>query len=165
VARSLAHFPLVSRLLGRQRIATEYDQAITATEAIDVSMVSGACLAIGWEAFQELGGFDEGYFMYFEDADLCRRAAAAGWPIRYVPSAVVEHVGGASAPGDYRFGPWHAASMVRYLRRWHGASGAVIGIGILWARTIGSIAGDQAARERAAAALRVGLSTAIANGR
>ncbi len=72
-------------------------------------MVSGACFAIGAAAFEEIGGFDERYFMYFEDADLCRRATAAGWPIRYLPDVVVDHVGGASSAVDYHFGPRHAA--------------------------------------------------------
>jgi len=49
------------------------------------------------DAFEAVGGFDERYFMYWEDADLCRRLRAAGQHVRYVPQAVaVHHVGQSS---------------------------------------------------------------------
>ena len=43
------------------------------------------------------GGFDERYFLYWEDADLCRRLRGAGHTVRYVPSATVVHIGGRSS--------------------------------------------------------------------
>ncbi len=58
--------------------------------------LSGSCLLLRRNAFQAVGGFDPAYFMYFEDLDLCRRLADAGWSSVYVPSAVVEHTGGHS---------------------------------------------------------------------
>jgi N-acetylglucosaminyl-diphospho-decaprenol L-rhamnosyltransferase len=80
--------------------------------------LSGACLLLRREAFQQVGGFDEGYFMFFEDLDLGERLGAAGWASVYVPSAQVTHVGGAS----WRDKPAtmiraHHASAVRYLCR------------------------------------------------
>jgi GT2 family glycosyltransferase len=100
-------------------------------------MVSGACFAIGRQAFEELRGFDERFFMYFEDADLCRRASAAGMPIRYVPDAVVTHIGGASSSEDYHFGPYHARSMRQYLGKWYGPPGSALAIVLLWLRAVG----------------------------
>jgi GT2 family glycosyltransferase len=160
LARALSRVPVLGRLLRSTRIATEYDQATVATATIDVTMVSGACLAIGREAFAELGGFDRRYFMYFEDADLCRRATRAGWPIRYVPDAVVDHIGGASSPGDYRFRPWHAASMIRYLRDWHGSAGVSIGLAILSLRAIGHVLTLRPNAGTAVAAFRAGIASA-----
>jgi GT2 family glycosyltransferase len=160
LARILARIPVARRAIGASRIATEYDQAVTTSAAIDVSMVSGACVAVGRTAFLELGGFDERYFMYFEDADLCRRAARAGWPIRYVPDAIVDHVGGASSTGDYRFGPRHAASMVRYLRDWHGPAGTATALGILWLRALGETVLFRPDAARARRALGEGLAVA-----
>ena len=160
LGRVASRLPLVGRLLRRSRIATEYDQASSAATTIDVSMVSGACLAIGRSAFKELGGFDTRYFMYFEDADLCRRATRAGWPILYVPDAVVDHIGGASSPGDYRFGPWHAASMVRYLRAWHGSAGVAIGLAILGLRAVGHLLTFRPNARVTVAALRMGMASA-----
>jgi len=160
LGRAIGSLPVIGRIVGRHRISAEYHQAIEATEPIDVTMVSGACMAIGRAAFEKLGGFDERYFMYFEDADLCRRAARAGWPVRYLPGAVVDHVGGASSVGDYRFGPWHAASMIRYLRDWHGATGVASGLAILWLRAVGQVVTLRSTAGRSVAALRAGLSVA-----
>lgn len=150
----------VGSLVGGTRIAGEYDLAVRADRPINVSMVSGACMAVGREAFLALGGFDERYFMYFEDADLCRRVSRARMPIRYVPGAVVDHVGGASSPGDYRFGPWHAASMIRYLGAWHGRTGVMAGLGILWVRAVTNVLLVRPGRGRSVAALRAGVRVA-----
>jgi N-acetylglucosaminyl-diphospho-decaprenol L-rhamnosyltransferase len=51
-------------------------------------------------AFEAVTGFDETYFMYFEDLDLARRLADAGWPSVHVPSAVVTHTGGHATQRD-----------------------------------------------------------------
>ncbi|HQY34858.1 MAG TPA: glycosyltransferase family 2 protein [Actinotalea sp.] len=80
--------------------------------------LSGACLLLRRAAFEEVGGFDEGYFMFFEDVDLGERLGAAGWPNVVVPSAQVTHVGGTS----WRDRPApmiraHHASAARYLAR------------------------------------------------
>jgi N-acetylglucosaminyl-diphospho-decaprenol L-rhamnosyltransferase len=56
----------------------------------------GAALAIRRTAFQAVGGFDEAFFMYGEEVDLCRRLGAAGFEIHYAPVTTVVHLGGAS---------------------------------------------------------------------
>jgi hypothetical protein len=160
LARAARSLPGLLSLVAGTRIAGEYDLAVKAEGRIDVSMVSGACMAVGREAFAVLGGFDERYFMYFEDADLCRRATRAGMPIRYLPDAVVDHVGGASSPGDYRFGPWHAASMIRYLATWHGPAGALAGLCVLWVRAVTAVLLVRPGRGRVVAALRAGVRVA-----
>ena len=60
-------------------------------------MTIGAVLLVRGTAWAELGGFDERLFMYAEDLDLFRRAAAAGWRARFVVDAEFVHLGGASA--------------------------------------------------------------------
>ena len=66
-------------------------------EPVDVDWVSGSCLMTRRDVFDSVGGFDDGFFLYWEDADYCRRVAQAGFRIVYVPTAPVRHVGGASA--------------------------------------------------------------------
>ena len=61
-----------------------------------VDWVSGACMLVRRSAFDAVGGFDERYFLYREDADLCRRLRKGGWSVRYVPAARVRHAGGVS---------------------------------------------------------------------
>jgi len=61
-----------------------------------VDIVSGCLLLVRRDLWDVLGGFDEGFFMYGEDADLCLRAAARGAPCRIAPLAEIVHVGGAS---------------------------------------------------------------------
>ncbi|MGE5756908.1 MAG: glycosyltransferase family 2 protein [Planctomycetaceae bacterium] len=58
--------------------------------------VSGACLLVRREVFEAIGLLDEGYFMYYEEVDFCRRARRAGWPCWYVPQARVVHLVGQS---------------------------------------------------------------------
>lgn len=65
-------------------------------EKKECAWVSGAALFIKKDLFQKLGGFDEKFFMYFEDIDLCRRARQLGYKIVYYPEFVVRHLGGKS---------------------------------------------------------------------
>jgi GT2 family glycosyltransferase len=60
--------------------------------------VSGACILVRRDALEEIGGFDERFFLYCEDKDLCRRLRDKGFDICYVPEARAHHEGGASAP-------------------------------------------------------------------
>ena len=61
--------------------------------------VVGACFLVRRAAFDAVGGFDERYWLYGEEADLCRRLLDAGWRCEVVPDATAVHVGGASG-GD-----------------------------------------------------------------
>lgn len=92
----------------------------------EAGWLSGACLLVRRSAFDAVGGFDERYFMYFEDVDLADRLAKAGWRNLYVPQAQVEHIGGHSANRHRRrMLTEHHRSAYRYLAdrhpaRWQG---------------------------------------------
>jgi len=62
-----------------------------------VDWVGGACMLARREALHAVGGFDEGYFLYGEEVDLCYRLRRAGWEVWYEPAAVVSHRGAGSA--------------------------------------------------------------------
>ena len=84
----------------------------------DVDWVSGACFLARREVLDRLGGFDESYFMYSEDVDLCWRAWRAGWRVAYEPSAAVVHTQGVSADQrPYRMIVAHHWSLLRFARR------------------------------------------------
>ncbi|WP_350347323.1 glycosyltransferase family 2 protein [Agromyces sp. G08B096] len=59
----------------------------------DAGWLSGACVLVRRRAYDQVGGFDPKFFMYFEDVDLGARLADAGWRNRYEPAAVITHTG------------------------------------------------------------------------
>ena len=67
------------------------------SESSEVDWVSGACMLGKREAFDAVRGFDERYFLYWEDADLCRRLRSHGYHTRYVPRACAVHAVGVSS--------------------------------------------------------------------
>ena len=67
---------------------------------VEVDWVAGSCLMTRRALFEQLGGLDESFFLYWEDADYCRRAAALGWRTVYLPTVSVRHAGGRSAARD-----------------------------------------------------------------
>jgi N-acetylglucosaminyl-diphospho-decaprenol L-rhamnosyltransferase len=78
--------------------------------------LSGSCFLVDLEAFWSVGGFDPGYFMYFEDVDLAQRLGRQGWLHVYAPSAVVVHEGGhATRREPHRMQRVHHTSALRYL--------------------------------------------------
>jgi N-acetylglucosaminyl-diphospho-decaprenol L-rhamnosyltransferase len=80
--------------------------------------LSGSCFLVDLEAFHSVGGFDPGYFMYFEDVDLAARLSERGWLHVYAPTAVVEHEGGHATRRDpHRMQRVHHTSALRYLVR------------------------------------------------
>jgi GT2 family glycosyltransferase len=81
--------------VARRNVAVGREEAGDASREAD--WVSGACMLLRRDAFEEVGGFDERYFLYWEDADLCRRLRARGYTTRYVPAARVVHAGGGSS--------------------------------------------------------------------
>jgi N-acetylglucosaminyl-diphospho-decaprenol L-rhamnosyltransferase len=68
----------------------------------EADWVSGACLLVRREVLERLAGFDEDFFLYFEDIDLCLRMREAGWKVLFVPQARVVHLGGGATAA---FGP------------------------------------------------------------
>ena len=86
--------------------------------ADDVDWVSGTCMLVRRAAFDAVGGFDEAYFMYVEDVDLCWRLGQAGWRVGYEPAAGVVHtVGASSERAPYRMIAAHHRSLLRFAVR------------------------------------------------
>jgi N-acetylglucosaminyl-diphospho-decaprenol L-rhamnosyltransferase len=84
-------------------------------EARDVDWVATTHVVVRRAAWDSVGGFDEGYFMYMEDADLCRRLRDAGWKLGYEPAAAVMHeIGRSTDQTPYRMIVAHHRSLWRY---------------------------------------------------
>jgi len=94
---------------------------IRASQPRPIDHPLGACMLIRRAAWQQVGPLDEGYFMYLEEIDWCRRAQALGWQIWHLPQALAIHHGGASTrqqPEAMYAQLWR--SRLRYYRRFDG---------------------------------------------
>lgn len=76
--------------------------------------VAGMFMVVRAEVFASIGGFDERYFLYIEDVDLCTRLRVAGWRLAYVPCVAVTHAAQHASHRSLRHLRWHAAGMLRY---------------------------------------------------
>lgn len=110
---------LFSRLLAPWIVA----MGLPKTET-QVDWTAGASLMIRRPVIAEIGGFDERFFLYFEETDLCHRAARAGWRTHYVPDSVVAHEGSASTGMKQwqRTPAYWFQSRSHYFSKTHGAA-------------------------------------------
>lgn len=130
------YFPIAGHSSGRARPA----------RATPVEVVIGSALALTREAFDRTGGWDEHYFMYSEELELCWQLRAAGYTSYYVPDAQITHFGGQSSLDRYTEQQiMTAESGLAFLRRHAPAH-------VLWANRVGGALGF-AARDVAFAAL------------
>jgi GT2 family glycosyltransferase len=86
-----------------------------------VEWALGAVLAIDRTCYQELGGWDETYFLYSEETDFCLRAWDAGWQVMFEPTSRIMHIGGGSGRSD-RTHVMQIVNRVRLYRRRHGVA-------------------------------------------
>jgi N-acetylglucosaminyl-diphospho-decaprenol L-rhamnosyltransferase len=120
----------------------------------DVDWAVGAALLMRRAAIDEVGGFDERFFMYAEDLEWCWRARRGGWTIRFEPAALVRHVGNASGASVYG-GARTAAYMrntYRFYRREHGPAATAFYRGLNLAAASGAWAAARLARRPGKAA-------------
>ncbi|MGH2740467.1 MAG: glycosyltransferase family 2 protein [Actinomycetota bacterium] len=84
----------------------------------EVEWLSGSAVLLRRAAVEEIGLYDEGFFMYVEDVDLCTRLRAAGWQVVFSPELEVTHVIGVSARGQTRrMAREHSRSIYRYFAK------------------------------------------------
>jgi len=120
----------LSKLFGSRQIAMPVSDA-----PVEPEWTSFACVMIRQEVFEQIGLLDPGFFLYFDDADYCRRARRAGWKVLHWPDARVVHLRGRSNPlkslaAQLRRRPqyWYQ-SRARYYAKFYGRGG-------LWAANV-----------------------------
>lgn len=105
-----------NRLLSRYYLSDTGDNTIQA-----VDWVVGAAMLVRRQVYEQVGGLDEGYFMYSEELDWCHRAKASGWQVVYFPRArVIHHVGKSSEQDSAARDIYFHTSKIRYFRKFHG---------------------------------------------
>ena len=120
VAGTLVRRTPLRRVLDPKRVQERhYYSGAAPTEPVQSDWMLGGFLMLRRTMLDELGGFDEGFFLYGEDIDLCYRAAQGGWERWYVPAAVVEHEH--QAVTDRRLLTrrtlWHWRGILRFVRK------------------------------------------------
>jgi N-acetylglucosaminyl-diphospho-decaprenol L-rhamnosyltransferase len=104
------------RLLERYYVQDRPDDVVQ-----DVDWITGAAMLARREAIEEVGPLDEGFFMYSEELDWCRRFGEAGWRVVYLPAAqIIHHVGKSSEQVVAARHIHFQTSKVRYFRKYHG---------------------------------------------
>lgn len=98
----------------------------------EVDWLSFVSVLIRGTAYQDIGAMDDGYFMYKEDNDYCRRAREKGWKVYYLPNAEVIHLNkGWSAKEQARQPAFFYESRTRYFRKYYGFTGFLLA-NVLW---------------------------------
>lgn len=106
-----------------RRFAPQLCQNPSPDEEGEVPWATGACLLVRRVVYEQVGGFDEKFWMYAEETDWQKIMRQAGWNIVFAPRAVVTHLGGASGAGSTRVAVEFFRSQERYTRKHHGAPG------------------------------------------
>jgi N-acetylglucosaminyl-diphospho-decaprenol L-rhamnosyltransferase len=148
---ALGHFSGLGRRAKTPRWLSQYRAPWIESGPVDA--VNGAFMLMRRNALDEVGLFDEGYWMYMEDLDLCYRLAQAGWTTWYEPSVTVFHVKGGSS-GQYRSPRLNYAfhyGMYRFYRKHYAArSNAVLNLAVyaaIAAKLVGSVIRNSVLRQ------------------
>ncbi len=107
----------------RNRVLTRYYMLDTRDDVTQqVDWINGSAMFVRREMYDQIGGFDEGFFMYSEELDWCYRAKEAGWQIVYLPAAQVTHYEGKSSEQVVaRRDIYFNSSKIRFFRKYRGA--------------------------------------------
>lgn len=111
---SVRRFPTLARLSYRLLSRRRRPDYRWGAEPIAVDWTAGMFVAYRSQAFREVDGFDERFFMYLEDADICRRLRAAGWATMLQPACRVVHAAQRESHRSLQHLAWHARSALRY---------------------------------------------------
>jgi GT2 family glycosyltransferase len=125
-------FPDAYRYLrGMLKLAGPADRRAHPSYETDVDCVCGSFLMIRRECWEEIGGLDERYFVYEEDADWCLRAWQAGWRVRYWPGASIVHRGATAREflSDKSF--MHHRSLLTFFHKNRGSTEALVFYGVV----------------------------------
>jgi len=111
---SARYFPTLAQLfakllgLGDGRVAPDGQAPLA------VDWTAGMFMLVRADVFRGIGGFDEGFFLYYEDVDFCARSWKAGYRVVLHPGVFVIHAAQRASRRRLRYMAWHASSMIRY---------------------------------------------------
>lgn len=112
---SARRFPTLARLIHRKLSGVIQPDYVIGQQPLDVDWVARMFMAFRREVYSSIGGFDDRYFMYFEDVDLCNRLHRTGLNVRLVPTARVIHDARRASRRKLKYFLWHLSSACRHL--------------------------------------------------
>lgn len=111
---SARRFPTIWRLAERAATGRREPDYVARPTPTQVDWLAGMFVCIRASAWRSVGGFDERFFMYFEDVDLCRRLKLANWEILYIGTTSVIHNAQRASHRNLSHLRWHLRSAIRY---------------------------------------------------
>lgn len=111
---SARRFPTPLRILAKAFGKSSNPDHAVDRGAVSPDWVAGMFMLIPTEIFGRVGGFDERYFLYYEDVDLCARLRLAGYDVRFCPNAHVVHEAQRQSHRDLKYLRWHITSVMRF---------------------------------------------------
>ncbi len=128
----IACFSLIDKFFPKNSFSKKYwMRDIDNSKLQKVPAIGGACLLVRKSVFDKIGGFDERFFMYFEEADLCQRIAKAGYSVVYLPQAVITHLVGRSSTDKALVQKRFEKSRFIYVQKYHGTISAFLSEGLI----------------------------------
>lgn len=115
-ARRFPSLWLIFKKLFVARGITDYSISKSSTTTLYPDWVGGMFMVFPRSIFKKLGGFDESYFLYYEDVDICARLKLFGHKVALVPTAQVVHMAQRSSHRSLRYLFWHLRSMIHFFR-------------------------------------------------
>jgi GT2 family glycosyltransferase len=112
---SARRFPTLIRLFSRAVLGRRRSDFVLVKDCQEVDWAAGMFVAYRSSAFRTIGGFDERYFMYMEDADICRRLSTGGWKTVIRSDVSVIHDAQRASRRNLRHLKWHMGSAFRFL--------------------------------------------------
>lgn len=117
VEDSARRFPTLASLLCKVAAAPSGPEYPVDQGPVEVDWMAGMFMLFSSQAYRSIGGFDERYFLYYEDADICRRLHAGGKAVVFQPLAEVRHDARRGSHVDPRLAIHHLASAARFLSK------------------------------------------------
>lgn len=115
----MRYFPSLGILIGRKfNLGDGRYPFVLGEESFNADWVAGMFQLYQTESFRTVGGFDEKYFLYFEDVDICTKLWKSGLKVIACPSVKVVHDAQRMSRKSIRYMRWHLASMVRYFYKY-----------------------------------------------
>ena len=135
-ARAVLRLPAFAALARRSSTLRDHADRLP-TQPMEVETLAATAMLVRRSAMDSVRGFDESYFLYGEDLDLCRRLRAAGWALVAAPDIWAVHAsGGSAASGVSREANWWRGTMQFAARRWGSGAwcAAIIAASVRWVR-------------------------------